>query len=395
MDQYSPDGYCEDTAASLADTESFIHYCKSMPSAVAAAQAGVPALVQPVITPRFIPTCSPALLEGLGKLAKKHDVWVQSHASESSDQVAFVKSLLPEVGAAPAGSSAVETAGLQAGRCAGIFDHFGLLTDKCMMAHGTFLTPAEWNVFRARGVSVAHCPLSNSFCSDRYLKLKPLVSNGNKVGIGSDVAGGYALSILHNVRQAVVTSKFHTADVTAHPDEAVHVGANGASHTKPADHEATPGRALSPAALEAQAAARAANDNTVNPSTLSYADAFWLATAGGAEAIGMGHLLGRFAPGYLFDAQRIDVSPVCPHTGENVETALHLFPSDSTADVFQKWVHLGDDRHVAEVFVQGRCVRGQAAAKQANSAVLPVGQAEAQGKGQQSAEGAEVAASAN
>ena len=90
MDQYSPDGYCENTAASLADTESFIHYCKTMPSAVAAAQAGVPALVQPVITPRFIPTCSPALLEGLGKLAKKHDVWVQSHASESSDQVDFI-----------------------------------------------------------------------------------------------------------------------------------------------------------------------------------------------------------------------------------------------------------------------------------------------------------------
>lgn len=323
MDQHSPEGYCENPDVSLAETEEFIQYVQGLDST----------LVKPVITPRFIPTCSVPLLEGLGRLAKKYNCWIQSHASESSDQVAFVESLLPEMGAG-------DEAGLQAGRCAGIFDRVGLLSDQCMMAHGTFLNKAEWDVFRRRGVSLAHCPLSNSFCSDRYLKLKPLLANGNKVGLGSDIAGGYQLSILANVRQAVVTSKFHTFDIAAHPTEAIEVAAEEA-------------RVMSPTALAAQADAKAANDNTVNATTLSYKDAFWLATTGGAEAINMSHELGQFRVGYIFDAQHIDVCGGGPHSARTI----HLFPSDSVEDVFQKFINLGDDRHVKEVYVQGRAVK--------------------------------------
>jgi guanine deaminase len=358
MDQHSMDGYVESTEESLRDTETFIQYVKSLPRHALDAPKS-PALVQPVVTPRFIPTCSPALLQGLGDLARKHDVWIQSHASESSDQVAFVLSLLPELGAAKPGADEHEQAGLQNGRCTGIFDHFGLLSNKCMMAHGTFLTPAEWNVFRARGTSIAHCPLSNYFCSDKYLKVKPLVSNGNKVGLGSDVAGGYALSILQNIRHAVVTSKVHTNEITTWPDTAVHLSAKGASHSKPSAEHAEPlGRPLSPEVLSALEAAKKASDNTVNGSTLSYADAFWLATAGGAEAAGLGHELGRFDAGFLFDAQLIDVAPVDERTGLVVSSQLSLFETDSLQDVVQKWMHLGDDRHVRSVFVQGRQVKG-------------------------------------
>ena len=381
MDQHSPADYCESTAQSLEDTETFVKYCRALP---------LPgrALIEPVITPRFIPTCSAELLSGLGAIAARHGLWIQSHASESSDQVDFVSSLHPAVGAAPKHVECeVEQAGLLDGRCTGIFAHHGLLTNKCMMAHGTFLRPSEWNVFRTRGVSLAHCPLSNSFCSDQYLKVKPLVCNGNKVGLGSDVAGGYALSILHGVRQAVITSKFHTADIHAHPDKKIHVGRKGAHHrtahsTAAAadgvedDHSTHP-RVLSASALAAQAAARAAKDNTVNGSTLSYADAFWLATAGGAEAINMSHELGRLAPGYLFDAQRIDLAPLDDNTGAPLATQLHLFPSDSLADTFQKFIHLADDRHVAEVFVQGRKVKGRgivasALSSAASATVVPL-----------------------
>jgi len=358
MDQHSMDGYVESTADSLRDTEAFIEYVKALPQHADDAPKA-PRLVQPVVTPRFIPTCSSELLAGLGALAKKHDVWVQSHASESSDQVAFVASLHPELGAKPDAVDELEREGLQKGRCTGIFDHFGLLTNKCMMAHGTFLTPAEWNVFRARGTSIAHCPLSNYFCSDKYLKVKPLVNNGNKVGLGSDVAGGYAISILQNIRQAVVTSKFHTNEITTWPDQEIHVGAKGASHAKPApEHAHPPGRPLSPEAVAALEAAKAAQDNTVNASTLSYADAFWIATAGGAEAAGLGHELGRFDENFLFDAQWVDVAPVDSASGRRVSSQLSLFETDSLQDVVQKWMHLGDDRHVRAVFVQGRLVKG-------------------------------------
>ena len=54
-------------------------------------------LVEPVITPRFVPSCSLELLRGLGKLAQEHKVAIQSHISESLDEVAFCKALHPEV----------------------------------------------------------------------------------------------------------------------------------------------------------------------------------------------------------------------------------------------------------------------------------------------------------
>lgn len=53
-------------------------------------------LVEPVITPRFVPTCTPELLQGLGQIAAETGAPVQSHISESLDEVAFATHLHPE-----------------------------------------------------------------------------------------------------------------------------------------------------------------------------------------------------------------------------------------------------------------------------------------------------------
>ena len=55
------------------------------------------ALVHPVVTPRFVPSCTPALLQGLGAIAQRSACHVQSHISESLDNDAFVAQLHPEV----------------------------------------------------------------------------------------------------------------------------------------------------------------------------------------------------------------------------------------------------------------------------------------------------------
>lgn len=73
----SPEDYTESTADSLADTEAFIQWVQHMNDD----------RIQAVVTPRFVPTCSPLLLQGLGALAAKYNVPVQSHISESFDQV--------------------------------------------------------------------------------------------------------------------------------------------------------------------------------------------------------------------------------------------------------------------------------------------------------------------
>lgn len=48
-------------------------------------------LVEPVVTPRFVPTCSDELLLGLGELSNAEEVRVQSHLAEAHDQVKWVR----------------------------------------------------------------------------------------------------------------------------------------------------------------------------------------------------------------------------------------------------------------------------------------------------------------
>lgn len=48
-------------------------------------------LAEPVLTPRFVPTCSPALLSGLGGISEQKHVRVQSHMAEAHDQVQYVR----------------------------------------------------------------------------------------------------------------------------------------------------------------------------------------------------------------------------------------------------------------------------------------------------------------
>lgn len=82
--------YTESTSKSLSETERFLGLMGTI-------HADEPArhkhLVEPIITPRFLPTCSKELLQGLSKIAAERNVNVQSHLSESGDEVAFTQSI--------------------------------------------------------------------------------------------------------------------------------------------------------------------------------------------------------------------------------------------------------------------------------------------------------------
>lgn len=83
MDQNSIPSYIETTASSLADTESFIRQVRDL-------TAGLPEerrILEPVVTPRFAPTCSIELMRGLAALADKTGTRVQSHMCESRGMV--------------------------------------------------------------------------------------------------------------------------------------------------------------------------------------------------------------------------------------------------------------------------------------------------------------------
>ncbi len=81
----SPDGYSETTSDSLADTEAFIKWVQQLQDDK----------IHAVVTPRFVPTCTPELLRGLGQLAAHFNTPIQSHISESFDEVHFTVSAIP------------------------------------------------------------------------------------------------------------------------------------------------------------------------------------------------------------------------------------------------------------------------------------------------------------
>ncbi|RUP50184.1 hypothetical protein BC936DRAFT_140037 [Jimgerdemannia flammicorona] len=283
MDRNAPDDYSEHTAdAALQSAESFIQYVigKANP------------LVVPVITPRFIPTCSLDLLRGLADLSRRYgNLPIQSHISESHDEIAFVRSLHPEL---EHGNGCDTT----------IFDSCGLLTPRTVMAHGVHLTEKNISVLKQRGSSVAVCPLSNFYFANGIFPLhEHHLEKGLKCGLGTDVAGGYSPSMLHSVRTAVVASK-----------------ALALTHPRGKEVE------------------------------VDWRTAVWVATVGGARCLGIEDQVGTLEVGKVFDAVLVDV-------GDEVVGAVDVFEEmDSLERVVEKFIHLGDERNVAGVWVQGKKV---------------------------------------
>ncbi len=93
MDISSRPTYVEASAhASLEAARIFCDQCLDISSGLPTHEQ----LVVPVLTPRFVPTCSNELLSGLGALSAEKGLRVQSHLAEAHDQV---KHVLEERGA--------------------------------------------------------------------------------------------------------------------------------------------------------------------------------------------------------------------------------------------------------------------------------------------------------
>lgn len=87
MDRNSPDYLREKTEDAMRDAEEFVKF--------ASEELDDP-LITPVVTPRFVPSCTPELMTCLGNVSKDYDVPVQSHLSESLAEIEWVKQLYPE-----------------------------------------------------------------------------------------------------------------------------------------------------------------------------------------------------------------------------------------------------------------------------------------------------------
>jgi hypothetical protein len=171
-----------------------------------------------------------------------------------------------------------------------------LLNARSVMAHAIYLSDEELALFRSTGASISHCPNSNFTICSGVLDVRRVLDAGVKLGLGTDVSGGYAPSMWDAIRMAIVASSVHS------------VSGN-------------------------------------RPEPLGYAEAFYLATLGGARALALGDEIGSLEVGKQFDALLID--PAAKNG------PIDLFDGLTTSEVFQKIVFLCDDRNIERVFVCG------------------------------------------
>lgn len=141
-----------------------------------------------VLTPRFAITCTEELMRGVGQLSEKYGVGIQSHLSENKTEIETVLKMFP-------GKKTYTQ----------VYDDFGCLNHKTIMAHCIHLSDSEKELFRERGAAIAYCPSSNLFLQSGILDLNEL--NGIKICMGSDIAGGTDLSMLETIKLSALAQK--------------------------------------------------------------------------------------------------------------------------------------------------------------------------------------------
>lgn len=245
-------------------------------------------LVRPVLTPRFAITCAPGVLSGLGEIAKREpDLPIQTHFNEAKQEMEATKSLFPEFE-----------------NEADLYDHYGLLGPRSIMAHCCYMTEYELERFAELRCGVAHCPVSNMTIGGGFMAapVREFLRRGIDVGLGTDSGGGFSSSLLDAMRQALIASN------------AREVLSDG------------------------------------KDKGLSIEELFFLATLGGARVCSLEDKVGNFAVGKDFDACLISTL-----VDDQIMTLVE--PEDSLRVVFDKFIMTGDDRNIRRVFVRGRQVK--------------------------------------
>lgn len=180
MDRNSSPTLTEDTNSSINDTLEILEEYKNKSS-----------LVKPIITPRFIPTCSNDLLERLGEISVKYKIPVQSHLSENIGEIDWVKELHPD-----------------SKFYADAYDKYNLFgSTPTLMAHCVHLTDDELSLMNKNNVYAVHCPTSNANLGSGIMPIRKLINNNINLAFGSDVSGGHSFSIFKSIVYAIEFSK--------------------------------------------------------------------------------------------------------------------------------------------------------------------------------------------
>lgn len=172
---------------SLAYTEKFIQEWKDHP------------LVIPAVAPHAPYTNTDAMLRECADLAKKYDIPLIIHVSETRQEI---EDSLAEFDATPVPRIA----------------KLGVLDHKCLCAHCVHVNSNEIRTIREHNAGVAHNPTSNVKIASGIAPVKEMLDQGVNVGIGTDgAASNNDLDMFAEIHLAAILAKTATNDPTTLP----------------------------------------------------------------------------------------------------------------------------------------------------------------------------------
>ncbi len=266
MDRNAPDYLTDTPASSYAESKALIERWHGK------------GRLHYAVTPRFAPTSSPEQLRLAGQLLREYPgLYLHTHLAENLDEIDWVKALFPE----------------QEGYL-DVYDHFQLLGERSVFAHGVHLCDAECQRLAETGSAIAHCPTSNLFLGSGLFNLRQAEQFKVNVGLGTDVGAGTSFSMLQTLNEAYKVQQLQK--------------------------------------------------NRLNPFKSLY-----LATLGGARALRLEDRIGSFAAGNDADFVVLDyhATPLLSY---------RLQQSRTLADRLFVLLTLGDDRTVQQTFAAGQSV---------------------------------------
>ena len=316
---FQPSYYCD------ADADTAIKASRESAESILAADPT--GLVKPIITPRFALSCTEESLKGLASIAADLKIPIQTHISENLDEVALVARTFP-------GYSSY----------AHLYHNCGLLGPNTVLAHACHLSQEEVSLIHTTGSSISHCPASNTSLGSGLCPVRELLDQGVKVGLGTDVSGGYSPSILVAAREAGAVSRLRTAP-----------GVETGIHSLSGKSLITPIATTTDNESSATTSEKQARDKL----KLTVEETLYLATRGGAQCLGLEACVGGFEVGKEWDAQFIDLGAEIDAgyvLGGGSVGNVQVWKGMGWEERLAKWVYQGDERNVKAVWVRGRMV---------------------------------------
>ncbi len=188
---------------------------------------------------------------------------------------------------------------------ADVYDRYGLLSERTVLAHGVWLTPEELDLLARRGARISHCPNSNLFLGSGLFPLYRVLDAGVVVGLGSDIGAGTTPSLFNAMADAYKVQQVQSVS-------------------------------LSPFHL------------------------WYLATLGGARALTLDAETGSLEAGKSADFLVLDLNAT-------PLLAMRTGRASSPEDLLAGLIFMGDDRAVERSFIAGRCVSERRSSPHSNN----------------------------